>query len=490
MKNKNGFTLVELIVVIAILAILWTIWFISLQWYWSEARDSKRIADIWQTRTWLEVYRASNWILPEPDDKIEIYNSQYWVWTNSWVLIWYQWNIWDNLSSEIWMVINPLDPDGETKYTYYLSENKTRYQIVSFMDLEKYSYFSNSAFADSDLSQRVPRWFGSRLWTLLDSNNVPIQDLLPEQGQFDVMSDSLWELSIVTDWMQPIYKSWTLIFSDSVANTWYEWSNYTNWEITLNLNYSEWNKVYPSVSCDRNDIVIYWPNWDVVTMSSCDLWSSKSNIWWVVYQFWNNHPFSIYDNSIKTSTWLTNTYDLWDRKPSSYFNDTVYSEPISVETQYDILNIWWAKGNYKSWWRGACPSWYHIMTSDEAVWIFETLYWVNCWSHKNWSCVVWNRDFSDYWYSSEVELENRLLQVIDELKIPKYTYLQVNWSNELVMNRPADPRPHYWTTYPWNIQWWWRALGFNNELNANIAARRPWEDRWENRLFPLRCIKN
>ncbi len=46
-KTKNtAFTLVELIVVITILAILWTIAFISLQWYSSEARDSKRLSDI------------------------------------------------------------------------------------------------------------------------------------------------------------------------------------------------------------------------------------------------------------------------------------------------------------------------------------------------------------------------------------------------------------------------------------------------------------
>ena len=47
MKNtKRAFTLVELVVVITILAILGTIAFISLQWYSSDARNSKRTSDL------------------------------------------------------------------------------------------------------------------------------------------------------------------------------------------------------------------------------------------------------------------------------------------------------------------------------------------------------------------------------------------------------------------------------------------------------------
>lgn len=47
MRNtKKAFTLVELIVVITILAILGTIAFISLQWYSSDARNSKRTSDL------------------------------------------------------------------------------------------------------------------------------------------------------------------------------------------------------------------------------------------------------------------------------------------------------------------------------------------------------------------------------------------------------------------------------------------------------------
>lgn len=58
-KQKNAFTLVELIVVITILAILWTIAFINLQWYSMWARDSKRVSDISniQKKIWIEMWK-------------------------------------------------------------------------------------------------------------------------------------------------------------------------------------------------------------------------------------------------------------------------------------------------------------------------------------------------------------------------------------------------------------------------------------------------
>lgn len=56
MKNKKGFTLVELLVVIAIIGLLSTIAFISLNRARAKARDAKRISDVRQLQSALELY--------------------------------------------------------------------------------------------------------------------------------------------------------------------------------------------------------------------------------------------------------------------------------------------------------------------------------------------------------------------------------------------------------------------------------------------------
>ncbi len=55
-NTKKGFTLVELLVVIAIIGLLATVAFLSLNRARSKARDAKRISDIRQVQSALELY--------------------------------------------------------------------------------------------------------------------------------------------------------------------------------------------------------------------------------------------------------------------------------------------------------------------------------------------------------------------------------------------------------------------------------------------------
>jgi len=60
LKNNKGFTLIELLVVIAIIGVLATLAVVALQQARSRARDSKRLADVKQIQTALELFYNDN----------------------------------------------------------------------------------------------------------------------------------------------------------------------------------------------------------------------------------------------------------------------------------------------------------------------------------------------------------------------------------------------------------------------------------------------
>ncbi len=58
--NKKGFTLIELLVVIGIIGLLSTLAIVSLNTTRAKARDTKRISDVKELQTALEVYFSDN----------------------------------------------------------------------------------------------------------------------------------------------------------------------------------------------------------------------------------------------------------------------------------------------------------------------------------------------------------------------------------------------------------------------------------------------
>lgn len=62
--NKKGFTLIELLVVIAIIGLLSTLAVVALGSAREKARDSKRLSDLKQVQTALELYYADNTAYP------------------------------------------------------------------------------------------------------------------------------------------------------------------------------------------------------------------------------------------------------------------------------------------------------------------------------------------------------------------------------------------------------------------------------------------
>ncbi|MBI3963654.1 MAG: type II secretion system protein [Candidatus Kerfeldbacteria bacterium] len=66
--NKKGFTLVELLVVIAIIGLLATLAFVSLNSARAKARDAKRVSDVRQIQSALELYYNNQVIPGYPDN--------------------------------------------------------------------------------------------------------------------------------------------------------------------------------------------------------------------------------------------------------------------------------------------------------------------------------------------------------------------------------------------------------------------------------------
>jgi general secretion pathway protein G len=63
-KNKKGFTLIELLVVIAIIGLLSTLAIVALNSARQKSRDAKRVADVKQIQTALELYYNDNFGYP------------------------------------------------------------------------------------------------------------------------------------------------------------------------------------------------------------------------------------------------------------------------------------------------------------------------------------------------------------------------------------------------------------------------------------------
>ena len=64
MKNKKGFTLIELLVVIAIIGLLATLAVVALQNARQKSRDAKRVSDIKQLQTALDLFYSDNTTYP------------------------------------------------------------------------------------------------------------------------------------------------------------------------------------------------------------------------------------------------------------------------------------------------------------------------------------------------------------------------------------------------------------------------------------------
>lgn len=75
--NKRGFTLIELLVVIAIIGLLSTLAVVALGSARQKARDSKRLSDLKQVQTALELYYTDNNAYPTEATAVTLGDTNY-----------------------------------------------------------------------------------------------------------------------------------------------------------------------------------------------------------------------------------------------------------------------------------------------------------------------------------------------------------------------------------------------------------------------------
>lgn len=135
-NSQRGFTLVELLVVIAIIGILATLLLLQLGVARQRARDAKRIADINQVRTALELYFDDNGSYPIAANYAAL-----------------------SVLAPKYLTLLPTDPLNTTTYHYNYAHNPVAAPVVQF---HLYTELEQSArgalISDSDINSSL--WAG------------------------------------------------------------------------------------------------------------------------------------------------------------------------------------------------------------------------------------------------------------------------------------------------------------------------------------------
>ena len=122
---KKGFTLVELLVVIAIIALLSTLSVVALNSARAKARDARRLSDIKQIRTALDMYFDSNLTYPANCAGLGSSSNCMCLTSNGWAT--------SGCAGTIFMQKVPKDP-GTYSYDYTVDVNGTSYTITYKLD--------------------------------------------------------------------------------------------------------------------------------------------------------------------------------------------------------------------------------------------------------------------------------------------------------------------------------------------------------------------
>ena len=124
--NKKGFTLIELLVVIAIIGLLSTLAVVALGSARKKANDSKRLSDVKQVQTALELYYTDNNAYPTAATAVNLGDATHECLNSSGFAA--------SGCASPYMGLVPMGP-GSTEYYTYTSADGTTYTIAATLEV-------------------------------------------------------------------------------------------------------------------------------------------------------------------------------------------------------------------------------------------------------------------------------------------------------------------------------------------------------------------
>ncbi len=384
--NLQAFSLVEMMVVIMIIAILWTIAFISYRSFNLSARDASRVSQIETIQKNIEMYRI-NKPLPTPENNVRVESSG--------TLLGYQWYLWQEwlnaLDYNKWWWKDPMD---DSFFTYYVTENFSKYQILVYFE-KWYTSFIPQSYALTDYSKRIINVYGDKLWILTDTMNTPIQEinLIKTAWKLDIANTTTLYKAIFTDKGSI---TWTWSSLDAIVNPnkscytilktgWWE----SSWVYTINPTGTWAFQVYCDMVTDGWGWTRYVSiKWNYSYQNALDCYN------WIVVNNSNFECFSpVYANPKKLllKTWWTTriwTVTLWTETVDgswitwnsnrSYFDGMTNGSSKIIRLGKD----------YKSFWR--CYGWVYWWSYMNYDW--NNNFWPTPWN-REWNAKLWELYF-------------------------------------------------------------------------------------------------
>lgn len=513
--KKQAFTLVELIVVITIIAILWTIAFISLQWFSSNSRDSVRLSDVSIIKSSLELYNIDSWKYPSTTEwKIITYSwSEAWTqgvfWkatfinvskldkvpidpltgkkyiysvtnnkqefqlatifetdnyvlniineTNAWIksaTLWITWNYnWQILKVKKWSTDYILAVPSLITSTW-----GTLVDIINNWYLA-FNWFKNLPF------QYDNSWY-TKLWEGWWINLVNSWLFVVYSWSINNLTTDISQRAILITNLKSAYTGTDIETNSQVANLviidinntnevailwWTLVNNNLWWSIEIISTSSSWWTPTQSYQeqwlCDTEDITVW-----IYTIAACNLWTTKAWItslsYWHYFQFGRNIS---YENGTWTNGTLWNNYDWklpwWTDSWSA--NDWWVGESEKTTAIYSNQNT-----SDQALMKWPCPTWYHIPTNNEWIWINAAWTWGTNW-----------------------------FDLLNALKMPKSGYrIWTSWTITEI-----NSKAQYWSASPTGTDAFFIYIG---NQGFNPAYINPSNTKSRSQGHNIRCFKN